>query len=551
MNKPADANHNNSPFHRGEQAVQARLGVRDVEIWARKVVRDYLPEQHREFYAAQPFLVVSARDKAGQPWVSLVYGSEGFVSSPDPRHLVVKAQRVSGDALEHSFQIGADIGVLGIEPVTRRRNRVNGRIVAMDSESFTLRVGQSFGNCPQYIRERASHHVEEQPSVRVRRSSQLSDSQKEWIATADTFFIASGYQGKGQSASYGMDASHRGGERGFVEVISETALSFPDYAGNNHFNTLGNLMLDPRVGLLFIDFENGSLLQLSGTATVDWHPDESSAKAGALRLVNINIEQVVELSNAVPLRWERDASSVRSLRVVEKQVESQDVTSFILEARDGGALPTFEPGQHLPIEMPIAGIDKAISRTYSLSGSPSDSQYRITVKRIPKGLASRYLHDHIEPGAIIESRTPAGDFTLTCSECPLVLVSAGVGVTPMVSILHAVAEQHSDRPVWFIHGARDGDHHPLAGEVRQIVSEHSNIKLHVTYSRPRSEDILNKDYHSTGRVDGKLLSTLVSDKAAHYFLCGPQSFMADIQSDLERRSIPEEQIHYETFGPAA
>ncbi len=539
----------NSPFHRGEQVVQSRLGVRNIADWARQVIRDYLPEQHREFYAAQSYLIVSARDKNGNPWVTMLHGGEGFVSSPNPYHLVINAKRIEGDALHHAFQLNADVGVLGIELVTRRRNRVNGRVVAVDTDSITLRVEQSFGNCPQHIRERAVRRVEASKKVQAQYGLKLSVQQKTWIANADTLFIASGYRSQGESESFGMDASHRGGERGFVQVVGDSRLRFPDFAGNNHFNTIGNLVLDPRVGLLFIDFETGSLLQVSGTATIDWHPEESQLVVGARRVVEIAVNEVIELTDAVPLRWQSEASSVRSLRVAEKIKESRDVTSFILRARDGGPLAGFEPGQHLPIELSIDDVDTRVSRTYSISSSPNDEHYRITVKREPQGLASRHLHDHIEPGAIIQSRSPAGDFMMTCNVCPLVLVSAGVGVTPMVSILKAATEQPSDRPVWFIHGARDAEYHPLAQEVRDLASRYSNVRLHVAYSRARFEDVLGADFHSHGHVDGELLAALVNDLDAHYFLCGPKRFMADIQADLERRDIPTEQIHYETFGP--
>ncbi len=539
-----------SPFHHGEQAVQERLGVRDIEDWARKVVHDYLPEQHRAFYTSQPFLVVSARDAAGRPWVTLLNGPEGFVTSPDPRHLEIKAKPTPGDALENGFVAGADVGILGIELATRRRNRVNGRVAANDSNMITFRVDQSYGNCPQYIREREWRRVDGEPSARVQRGTRLSPTQREWIEAADTFFIASGYRGDGESPTFGMDASHRGGERGFVQVLDDTRLRFPDYAGNNHYNTIGNLVLDSRAGFLFIDFESGSLLQLSGKASIDWDSEELNEFPGARRLVTLDIEEIVELSAAVGLRWEADAESVRSLRVVEKISESNDVTSFVFEARDGGPLAAFEPGQHLPIELSIPGIDEPARRTYSLSSSPTDERYRVTVKREPKGLVSRHLHDNVEPGTIIESRRPAGEFMMTCNICPLVLVSAGVGVTPMMSILHAVAAENRDRPVWFVHGARDGGHHPLTEEVRNLVADRPYINVHVAYSRPRPEDELGRHYDSEGRVNGTLLASLVKNVDAHYFLCGPTRFMADVQAALERQAVPAEQIHYETFGPA-
>lgn len=538
-----------SPFHAGERKVQESLGVRDIEDWARKVVRDHLPEQHRHFHTSLPFLVVSARDGKGRPWVTLLDGPEGFVSSPDPQHLVIEAKAAKGDALEGAFEVGADVGILGIELTTRRRNRVNGRVVSNGSGVITFGVDQTFGNCPQYIREREWRRVDDEPSGKATRGTRLTVSQRAWIETADTFFIASGYRGEGESDTFGMDASHRGGDRGFVRVLDDTRLRFPDYAGNNHFNTIGNLILDPRAGCLFIDFETGSLLQLTGTASIDWDSEELSQFPGARRLVTLDIEKLVVLPVAVALRWEADAESVRTLRLIEKIPESDDVISFVLEARDGGPLSAFEPGQHLPIELAVPGVEEPVRRTYSLSSAPGVDRYRISVKREAKGLMSRHLHDNVEPGTFIESRRPAGDFMMTCNICPLVLVSAGVGVTPMLSILHTVAAENSNRRVWFVHGARDGRHHPLAGEVRDLVADRPNIDLHVSYSRPCPEDEIGADYDSEGRVNGALLTELTQNVDAHYFLCGPTRFMAEIQADLERQNVPAEQIHTETFGP--
>ena len=142
-------------------------------------------------------------------------------------------------------------------------------------------------------------------------------------------------------------------------------------------------------------------------------------------MVTLTIERVVELPGALGLAWEAAAQSVHSLRLVEKKTQSSDVTSFVFEARDGGVLAGFEPGQHLPIEVSIPGVIKPVRRTYSLSSSPTDTRYRITVKRESEGVMSRYLHDVLDSGAIIESRQPAGEFMLTCNACPLVLVCAG------------------------------------------------------------------------------------------------------------------------------
>ncbi len=539
-----------SPFHAGERSVQERLGVRDIESWAKRVVRDYLPAEHREFHTALPFVIASARDENGRPWATVLEGPDGFVTSPDPRHLIFQARPGHGDALAGAFVEGADMGILGIELATRRRNRVNGHVLVDDSDGISFAVDQSFGNCPQYIRERAWRRVERVTNIPAVRSTHLSARQTNWILCADTFFIASGYRGKGDSPTYGMDVSHRGGDRGFIQVLSDTEIRFPDYAGNNHYNTLGNLLLDPRAGFLFIDFGTGSLLQLSGRASIDWDSDDISEYTGAKRLITLQIEEIVEQPYALGLRWQLEADSVRSLRLIEKIPESEDVTSFVFDARDGGSLMPFKSGQHLPIELMEPGLNEPIRRTYSLSGPPNESTYRITVKREPNGLASRYLHDRLEPGAIIQCRPPSGDFVLDCSECPLVLISSGVGVTPMMSILHATAAEERDRPIWFIHGARDGDHHPFKRETRKLATDRPNIRVHVAYSRPRPEDKLGTDFDSEGRISAELFERCGNQQAAQYYICGPISFMAAVQEALLNRHVDPDQIHVESFGSA-
>ena len=539
-----------SPFHEGERAVQERLGVRSIENWARKVVRSYLPDQHRTFYSNLPFVAVAARDSKGRPWATLLEGATGFTNSPDPNHLIIGAQPSIGDALEGALGPGSDIGILGIEFVTRRRNRINGRIRKNTDDGIEVVVEQTFGNCPQYIRERNWKRVDENIPGICKRGAKLSTAQQKRIEIADTFFIATGFRGDGESQAFGMDASHRGGEKGFVRLTNDGQLIFPDYAGNNHYNTIGNLMVDPKVGMLFVDFATGSMLQLTGKAIVEWNPDKIQQFPGAQRLVIVNIEEVVEVPSAISLRWEADADSVRSLRLVEKIQESRDVTSFVFEARDNGPLAGYEPGQHLPIEVTIPDKKEPVGRTYSLSSAPGDERYRITVKREPEGLISRYLHDNVEPGDIIESRRPAGDFMMTCNVCPLVLISAGVGVTPMVSILRSITSETSKRPVWFIHGARNSRYHPLAAEVTQIADMHKNVFTHIAYSQPEPGDALGKDYDSEGRISGPLIEKLVQSAEAHYFLCGPTGFMAEIQESLERSGVSAERIHFETFGPA-
>ena len=541
-----------SPFHEGEQRIQTRLGVREeIEPWARRAVRSYLPEDHRSFYAQLPFVVVAARDAADRPWATLLAEEPGFLTSPDSRTLRIAALPSAGDALSGALRAGDDVGLLGIELHTRRRNRVNGRLAPGDGDGLVLSVEQSFGNCPQYIAERQWRRAQPTSSnARGVRSAALSPAHRPLIERADTFFIASGFRGAGDNPAFGMDASHRGGDPGFVRVANPASLTFPDYAGNNHFNTLGNLALDPRAGLLFVDFERGDLLQLSGRARIDWDAPEIREFPGARRLVRFDIDEVRHLEGGLPLVWESPGASIRELRLDEKRRESEDVTSFFFTARDGAPLPDFRAGQHLPVELAVPGEATAARRTYSLSSAPGDGRYRISVKRDPRGLVSRHLHDRLEAGAFVSAGAPQGSFVVDASHPrPVVLVSAGVGLTPLVSMLHVLAKR--DAPVFFVHGARDGAHHPLRDEVARIAEAAPHVRLHVAYSRPRTQDREGRDFQSVGRIDAALLESLVSVRDADFYLCGPLGFMAAIEAGLADLGVAAHHIHTESFGPSS
>ncbi|ASP33382.1 pyridoxamine 5'-phosphate oxidase family protein [Labrenzia sp. VG12] len=536
-----------SPFHDGERHVQEKLGDSDVQSWAGGAIRNFMPDQHRVFFEEQPFLVASGRDGEGRPWATLLEGGPGFVQSPEATTLEISARPVTGDALDGAFAAGADIGLLGIELATRRRNRANGRVAVNDDAGIRFALGQSFGNCPQYIRARKYWWSPDKPEGSATRGTALTESQQDWIRAADTFFIASGYRGEDDNPAYGMDTSHRGGEAGFVEILDERTLRFPDYAGNRFYNTIGNILKDPRVGFLFVDFASGSLLQLTGRASIDWDSSTVARVPGARQLITLEIDEIVELRSVLRLRWQEEAATARDLRLVNKVRESAGVTSFYFESRDGGPLPSFQAGQHLPIELHLAGDLGKVQRSYSLSGSPTDRHYRISVKREPRGLVSRVLHDALEVGSIIGSSKPAGDFVLSQDAAPLVLVGAGIGITPLMSMLHELVSAGDTRPVWFVQGVRDGDHHPFRQEAARLASTRSTIQLHSVYSRPSATDLEKRFSDTQGRVSGKFLIDLVSQPDARYLLCGPAGFLAEVTADLQRHGVPEDRISFETF----
>jgi ferredoxin-NADP reductase/predicted pyridoxine 5'-phosphate oxidase superfamily flavin-nucleotide-binding protein len=536
-----------SPFHDGERRVQERLGDREVERWARGAIRNFMPDQHRIFFEEQPFMIAAARDSEGRPWATVLEGGPGFVRSPDAVSLEISAHPVPGDALEDALRAGADIGLIGIELATRRRNRVNGTLTSAGESGFRFSVGQSFGNCPQYIRARKYWWTPGKPSGKAERGTSLTASQSAWIRSADTFFIATGYRGEGDDPAFGMDISHRGGERGFVEVLDDRTIRFPDFAGNRYYNTLGNILSDARTGFLFIDFASGSLLQVTGRASIDFDSEAVARVQGARQLVTLEVDEFVELTSVLRLRWQDEAGSARSLRLAERVRESADVTSFYFESRDGGPLKQFTAGQHLPIELNLSGGFGKVQRSYSLSGSPKEGRYRISVKRDPQGLVSRILHDVLEVGATIDAGTPAGTFGLPETNEPVVLVSAGIGVTPLLSMLHAIATEETGRQVWFVHGARDGTHHPFREEVRSLAAGRANIRLLTHYSRPLETDARGQDFDLEGRITAESLMALTGAASASYYLCGPAVFMGELRAGLAREGIPESRIFEESF----
>ena len=536
-----------NPFHEGELKAQARAGVGDVAQWAGGFIRDHLPEQHRNFHTNVPFLVVSGADAQGQTWITMLDGPDGFATSPDPRRIDLTTALDTTDPLEESFAQGSDISVLGIELATRRRNRFSGHIHGSDA-GYTIDIRQTFGNCPQYIHERAWTRVPKAAVPEAQTSAALTPAQIAQIGKADTMFIGSGHQGEAGAASNGFDASHRGGAPGFVNVASPTHLQIPDYAGNNFFNTIGNLVSDPRVGLLFVDFETGGLLHITGRAEIDWSP-KGAHDPDAWRMINVEIDQVIARPGAVGLRWSKQDHLSRRLKVAKRVPESASITSFYLETADGRPLEPFEAGQHLPVEVQIPGQVGTSKRSYSLSGSPDDlSQYRLSIKREDKGLVSRFFHDELRTGSVIEARPPAGDFVIPCSKCPLVLISVGVGLTPMVAAMHANAQQ-SDREVWYVHGTRNSRDHALKREVDALVAQNETLHKRIFYSQPETEDVRECDYDVQGRITAEQIIDLGAGPKACYMLCGPAQFLADMRSGLEAAGTPPAKIHFETFGP--
>ncbi|NNM00434.1 MAG: 2Fe-2S iron-sulfur cluster binding domain-containing protein, partial [Gammaproteobacteria bacterium] len=442
-----------------------------------------------------------------------------------------------------------------------------------DASGFAVGVTQSFGNCPQYIQARgAAPTVAGATAGEFETIVTLTDEVQDLIAGADTLFIASAFGGADEAREQGVDVSHRGGRPGFVRIDDDRNLTFPDFAGNLHFNTVGNLVLNPRAGLLFIDFDAGHLVTLTGSVEIIWDGDEIDSFAGAERLVRFRLEQGRILRHAVPYRWEFDNASpalehtgswaaveaaaarrragLRSAEVVGIWKESDNVKSFYLKPACCGPLDTYRPGQFLPLQAAIPGQERPAVRTYSLSSVANGETYRVSVKREADGQVSRYLHDELRLGDSIDILPPRGDFVLDqAGDSPVVLISAGVGVTPMIAMLEQLAADRADRDIVFIHGARNRAEHAFADDVRRLAARCPRIRTHVAYSAPGPDDDAGVDFDSQGRIDRALLSELLPSPASDVYLCGPAPFMQAQFSALRDLGVPEGRINYEYFGP--
>ncbi|MBB3135662.1 hypothetical protein FHS26_003408 [Rhizobium pisi] len=294
-----------SPWHEGELAMQRSVGVVErMDGPGRNFVRRAMPEQHRAFFPMLPFVVLGTVDARGDTWATVRAGRPGFMSSPEPEILDVTLPRDAADPADAGMEEGDAIAMLGIQLETRRRNRLNGVIHRTGVESFSVRVGQSFGNCPQYIQLRSSAFVRDPDlptAMQPLHSAQLDDRARRMIEGADTFFVAS-YVDR-DNGERQVDVSHRGGNAGFVRVGADGVLTVPDFPGNRFFNTLGNFLVNPRAGLVFVDFETGDVLQMTGRVEVLLDSPEIATIQRAERLWRFTPEHIVFRPDALPLRW--------------------------------------------------------------------------------------------------------------------------------------------------------------------------------------------------------------------------------------------------------
>ncbi|GAB7388133.1 NO-inducible flavohemoprotein [Bacillaceae bacterium] len=274
---------------------------------------------------------------------------------------------------------------------------------------------------------------------------------------------------------------------------------------------------------------------------------------GVIADVFIKVEkELYEQAKKQPGGW----SGFRNFVVAKKVKESDVITSFYLKPEDGKAIASYLPGQYISVKVKIPGETYTHIRQYSLSDAPGKDYYRISVKREdgdemkPAGIVSNYLHQQVEEGNILRISAPAGDFTLDLDKTlPVVLISGGVGLTPLMSMLNTLVEQQPEREVTFIHAAINGNVHAMREHVSRLAAEHSQVRSFVCYEKPTPQDRIAKNFDKEGFIDLPWLQSILPDKQADFYFCGPVPFMKAIYRALKSWGVPKEFIHYEFFGP--
>lgn len=576
----------NIPFNQAEVAIHKKLGIAEqLHGQVSEFIRTEMPQQHCDFYQSLPMVILGLSDKTGNVWATPTFGQQGFINTPSTTQLAIDSKLLLSKSVDFDLRAGAKIGMLGIELSTRRRNRVNG--VVSDKAVFTdgnsklvFDVDQSYGNCPKYIQKHEFHldldKLEKLQVIEHRIEHSLSQQAAKFIEQADTFYIASRSRVFSEDPRSGIDASHRGGKPGFVKVLGDRLL-FPDFSGNRFFNTIGNIEDDGRVGLFFPDSATGDALFVSGRAKVYWDKSLTSQYQGAERFIEVECLQVIYAKQLIPFQskliepspfltatgdWQPIDSETNEIQPSDKRfqpyvltskvAESSSITSFYLSPKGKVSVEGFVPGQFLPVRLIDPESGEKLQRSYTLSQPDSKQSYRVSVKREQHGKVSRILHDQIKLGDVIEVAKPAGSFGLAQQSHSAVMISAGVGITPMIAMLQQrVLEAQSESfpmPVHFFHACRNLEEFAFAKLLTKLAKMHSWLKLHIVFSDPKRSDTLDERYHSLERLSVATLKAKLPFDNHHFYLCGSEDFMRGFYQELVAVGIAKSHIRYEFFG---
>jgi ferredoxin-NADP reductase/predicted pyridoxine 5'-phosphate oxidase superfamily flavin-nucleotide-binding protein len=536
----------NIPFHSGELAVQERAGEAGVARRNGGALSHRIPDGAVPFLARQPMVVVASIGRDDSVWASVLMGSPGFLQADGGHSLhldTTEPRSAADDPLWENLRANPHIGMLAIELASRRRLRVNGRVRSMAGQGLSIAVEAVYPNCPKYIQRRhwtmsaLNTHEGSEPS---RRGSALTLEQRIWIEQADTLFVASAHP------EQGADASHRGGKPGFVQVLNTRLLRIPDYAGNSMFNTLGNFVSFPHVGLAFVDFRRGRVLQLSGRPVIRWDLSDPHGKTGGTgRFWDVEIEAWQQSRLALRLDWEfldyspfipeaSDAADDLVLQVVDIRQETDRIKRFRLRAFDDAELPAFTSGAHLPVTLALDSGERLLRRYSILSAPDERDYYDIGVLNEPRSRGgSRYLHERVRVGDQLATGKPRNEFPMTDSAEHSMLIAGGIGITPVLSMLRSL--QSRGRSYELHYSAK----HESDLAFRRDIEDLAGSRAHFYASRD-----------ADGRhVDLEALLGLPAT-GVHVYVCGPHRLINAVREAAWANRWPAGQIHFESFGTA-
>ncbi|GAM20381.1 hypothetical protein SAMD00019534_035560 [Acytostelium subglobosum LB1] len=631
-------------WHDGERMIQDIMGVREIIEPKSTFFRPFLTVQMQEFVPMLHYMFLGTLDERGRPWASMITGTPGFMSSPHDRSLIINtANNNPRDPLFHNLVHGQRFngdkstywGGVALDLSNRRRNKMNGTIdfsqdnVQLNQQNGTIQlnltVEQSMGNCPKYITIRrvregpisgASTGSTAQASSSSSSSSshlytelgdqaKLPDAAAAMIKNADTLFIASRNIDDSLAAqTNGMDCNHRGGSPGFVKLLppDETSDKYvvliPDYSGNRFFNTLGNLHNDPRAGLMFVDFEHGSTLHLTGRSTVLQGEASLAVYPRIQRTIRMEVDAYLLCDRVLPFTFDTIEASPYSPAVSSKVVGqktsnmatlksivklSPDVSSFYFQTTSpitykAGQYAIFDFGQfspgykHMDSSNPKSVNDDYV-RTWTISSALSskdstDNHFEITVKHQPNGAVSSLLH-RLELGThqiTVPLMGCEGEFTLEStldgidpsSTAKLAMFAGGIGITPFLSMIRSITQSSQVTPLdihLIVSGRKLVDCLPLILSPL-LESSKSLITLNITCFVTSNDgdgdgDAVDNDKITIkrGRITADALRDIVPDIAdRHSLLCGPEAFMNGVQSLLLNTfNIKASNIHKEEF----
>ncbi|KAJ8906072.1 hypothetical protein NDN08_002571 [Rhodosorus marinus] len=555
-------------FHSGELALQKRDGTAETASRLNSYIKTEIDVVlgRNDFFHELRTVYMSTIDESGNLWVSEISGESGFLHAQDPKTLTVKMSKamvVPGDPFLENVERSKDrrVGMIAIKFDIARRYRTNGTLSAFSPDGdVAVSVEEAFGNCPKYIQHRKIVGRRTQMGIETLSGERLSPEAMAQISNSNTFFLGT-INKNGNS-----DLSHRGGYEGFIQAKSPTEIEWPEYGGNGMFMSLGNLMNDRRASLLFVDHEkSGDVLQVTGEAECEWGRTDVE---GTGRVMRFKVKECKLHPCASPYEWMfeeyskynvahnqgnpmKPKSELFPLSVKLAQVDSANKSGSVRKMIFWGSTSIcFKPGQYMSFN--LKHPTGTLNRTWTLTRPPrnggGDFQFEIYVKRLENGTASVWMHE-IDVLTYHEVSAIGGDLSpfIGLDELPkeIVLVSAGIGITPAISILRGL-EGHKDVTVRFFHSERHEEDRCFADELLSAAERNENLRVILTVT-DHAEPL--EDGRIRGRINKGLLDQNMDFERSdcHAYLCGPGEFMSDISYSLVELGIPTAQIHTEDF----